>query len=99
MTAAEHRDQCARAMRLARVELRNAAARFGAIANLRRVIGRADRYDDAADALDKAARAFVRAEELLADAEVKVKEAEDAAHEQRIREMRASLTVIPGGDQ
>lgn len=57
-----------RALRLARIELLNSSARFGALAN-RRVRAEQAIHDQAAEAVTHASRAFVRAEQAFADAE------------------------------
>jgi hypothetical protein len=61
------------ARHVARVELRNAAARYGRLANRRtRKHADQDDFDRAKRELDEAAQAFVGAEQLLANAELEV---------------------------
>lgn len=102
MTPAELLTARRRDMHLARVELRNAAARFGAIVNSR-TRPALSTYDEAAAALDAASRAFVKAELEVADADrlVRAASAADEAREAvevARRARRSHLCVIDGGD-
>lgn len=106
MTAAELLAVRREDLRLAHIELRNAAARFGAIANARAPAAMTV-FEEAADALDNASRRFVRAEleygkaESVARAEELVREAqaEIEAEEQQRRARRSHFCVIDGGQR
>lgn len=106
MTAAELVRVKRSDLRLARIELHNAAARFGAIVNRRGIQPTVIAYDEAADALDNAARRFANAEIDLARAEsvaraeelAREAQAELEAEEQARRARRSHLCVIDGGE-
>lgn len=100
MTAAEWLEARREDLRLARIDLRNAAARYGALTN-GRVTTRAA-FEEAADALDNASRRFTNAEldywkaDAVARAEELAREAK-ATEEQARRARRSHLCVIDGG--
>lgn len=84
-------------LRLARMELRHAALKVGAISNRRRR-GDARDYETALAQLEERARAFVRAEQNVKAAEERDRLEAEAHAEQRRAEARAGLHVIPGGE-
>lgn len=91
-----------RDLHLARVDLRNASARFGAIVNSR-TRPALSTYEEAGAAVDAASRAFVRAEIEVAEAERIARaatEADEAAKAVELakRARRSHLCVIDGGE-